>query len=159
MHRSFTKSRLLKSSTKDDPSWIARMLKNNGEHDRHIYMKQLYSHTTTHTIKPASLLCSKCNLSIGLQGRVNNIADWLQSDCITRDFAPVPAADALMHPSHSPSQYKGLHFCTVCGAWKVRKSKNLLQPCPRHATTAGSDALKRIAKGKPPGSLKQWPCP
>ena len=110
--------------------------------------------------RPSTYYCSRCNMSVPKRSSELAISNWLKSECAQHELRPQPQQKGvLMHPSHQPSSYKGVHFCTVCGGWRVKSSKKLSQPCKGRAETSGSDFLKRIAKGKVPGSLKQWPVP
>ena len=109
--------------------------------------------------RQTTLHCTACNLSVSSQGPTSKVAAWLASPCEVKDNAKVAFQDVLVYASHCMRVYRGLHYCSTCGAWKVKSNQNLLKPCPRQAPTAGSDALKRTAKGKPPGQLKSWPCP
>eukprot|EP00972_Heterocapsa_arctica_P070821 10463403-Heterocapsa_arctica.AAC.1 len=53
-----------------------------------------------------------------------------------------------------------LVFCTTCGKWGTRKMVNLLRPCTRVQTPAGTAALKKLVgrlHPKPPYPLTVGP--
>ena len=123
-------------------------------HDAACHSRHCVAHRRT------TLFCGNCNTSVDKQGKLEKVIAWMQTDCFTADYKHQPhLKESVMHHSHVPSSYKGVHFCTACGGWKVVKSVKLQAECPKHPATSGRDFLKRISKGILPGSLKAWPIP
>ena len=91
---------------------------------------------------------------------IGMVKKWLSKKCQMQDLAFQPDLRVLvMHPSHTPSSFKGVHFCVACGGWKVVKSLLLSRPCTGKPSTAGEYFLRRIRLARLPGSLKEWPVP
>ncbi|CAE8605518.1 unnamed protein product [Polarella glacialis] len=88
--------------------------------------------------KAVVLWCSKCNTSIASSRPVETIRKWLAITCNKKDYAHHPELGKfVMHCSHVPSTYRGVHFCASCGGWKVHKSVKLGKECPGKPTAAG----------------------
>jgi ribonuclease HI len=75
------------------------------------------------------------------------------------------AAGKVFHGSHSLSSYRGLCYCSVCGAYGNHKARKLLQACrpPEDANVGSAQkqhwlyGIRKIQKGQLPSGLSCWP--
>ena len=61
-----------------------------------------------------------------------------------------------VHATHVMATHYHLkvHFCTFCGSYGAKRSKNLQRPCPAIPTKAGLDAIRLISLGRKPDCYK-----
>ena len=115
-----------------------------------------------HIIEKATCLwCCHCNTNVSILKPVCDIIHWMvHSKCIEPNHLPKQTLEVEgIHPSHSMDCYKGVHYCTKCGNWKVHRSINLHKICPpiRDRTNHGKNTLKALGNGKIPPGINQWP--
>jgi hypothetical protein len=113
---------------------------------------------------PSAITCMRCNTSVGKVRPSGEITDWLLGKCVS------PASRVhdvhfettdRIHHSHKRAWFKGLHFCTACGAIKAQRSQNLAKLCvgALGRTARGSNNLAALEQGKLPNGVKSWPAP
>ena len=59
--------------------------------------------------------------------------------------------------SHRFGCIHGVIFCWRCGGWGIGRPHLLCRPCREYRKPGGLQALRRLARGKLPGTLKSWP--
>ena len=79
---------------------------------------------------------------------VGKCLKWLKSTC---------NLDAVVHNTHCRRVYKGLHYCTRCGAWGSLKCAKLKAQCTGRLSHAGRLSLRDISRGLMPFGLRSWP--
>ena len=68
---------------------------------------------------------------------------------------------ADLHRSHVLMYHGAIWWCAVCGSWTSTQGertspKALKGQCRRAPTRAGRDALRRLARGRPPKAALHW---
>ena len=138
-----------------DPAWV-RALKASGH--------QLYWQ------KRKGATCRKCHQSMPAK----KLKQWIKDSCcnptatwsagLERPQGSFQVAGHELDSSHALLSYRGIVFCGACGGYATTmgqvtgRPKTLRAPC-RGATSTGTRALKRIKKGLPPESGREWPEP
>jgi len=114
--------------------------------------------------------CTKCLSSFSINDPVSR--HWLTTKCVHEVSAdrhsqvlqspipinqPIHAGNQLTHSTHILKNYKGIIYCSKCGA---RSGKNqiryLAKPC-EPPTTTGLRTLALIANGLLPSGYTDWP--
>lgn len=126
---------------------------------------------TTHNlhIEKKHFRCLDCGGSCS-QSSVN-VANWLRAKCTPLPFDDsdnwvyipkfhvVQIANNIPHATHSLCSFRGIVFCSKCGAHSTKKCRLLNSECTRHTTAFTSRALAKLKSGQLPTSLVRWPRP
>ena len=106
---------------------------------------------------------------------VHRLYAWLSSSCPGLTQLALAAAESAsrpvrlpreseafvglsrLDPSHTFWRYKGLIFCSRCGAWASRKAQHL-DACPQQPPSKfAAQSVPRLLRGDLPHGLSQWP--
>jgi hypothetical protein len=108
-------------------------------------------HNLTETATKFS--CNVCATHVFKNTSQSNILQWLQTaSCKAGEVWP-PG----MHTTHRHWCCRGVHCCTVCGAWGSTVFRKLSLPCEGKANSGGAAALRKLHKGCLPQGLHTWP--
>ena len=96
--------------------------------------------------------CKRCReSSIGEEA-----VQWLKTECnpCNRSLAK----KALYHESHQIQEFRGVRYCTACGALHTTgRSQKLATACNPPPTVVGLRTLSRIRRNILPVGLNKWP--
>ena len=113
------------------------------------------------------ILCTKCNFNIPSKG--TNTRKLLMTECKqVRNKEDRPEAirtqvyigNKTTHDSHTLNNFRGLIYCSRCGASGSQRLYNLglrCKPVDWAVQSHGREALKNINKGKLPRHIASWP--